>query len=109
MMPHEITVQDLADRMSSGKPLLVVDVREDWEREIGALPNDVHIPMNTIPQRMADFKAPEGGEIVIYCHGGMRSMMVAGYLEQNGVPNVSSLAGGIDAWSSSIDPTVPRY
>jgi|SRR6185295_1932986 len=108
-MPHEISVQDLAERISAGKALLVVDVREDWEREIGAIPNDVHIPMNTVPQRVADFKAPEGGEIVVYCHGGVRSMMVAGYLEQNGVPNVASLAGGIDAWSSFIDPTVPRY
>jgi rhodanese-related sulfurtransferase len=108
-MPYEISAQELADRISAGKPLLIVDVREDWEREIGAIPNDTHIPMNTVPQRVTDFKAPQGGDIVIYCHGGVRSMMVAGYLEQNGVPSVGSLAGGIDAWSTSIDPTVPRY
>ena len=108
-MPHEITVQDLADRISRGTPVLLVDVREDWEREIGAIPNDVHIPMNTVPQRVTDFKAPEGGEIVIYCHGGVRSLMVAGFLEQNGIPAVASLAGGIEAWSCDIDPSVPRY
>ena len=108
-MPHEITVQDLAARISSGAPLQIVDVREDWEREIGQLPGDIHIPMNTVPQRVADFKAPAGGEIVIYCHGGVRSMMVAGFLEQNGIPGVASLAGGIEAWSVEIDPTVPRY
>ena len=108
-MPHEITVQDLANRISAGAPVLIVDVREDWEREIGAIPNDVHIPMNSVPGRVAEFKAPDGGEIVIYCHGGVRSMMVAGFLEQNGVPSVASLAGGIDAWSSDIDPSVPRY
>ena len=101
-MPYEISAQELANRISAGKPLLIVDVREDWEREIGALPNDIH-------QHVADFKAPEGGEIIVYCHAGVRSMMVAGFLEQNGVPSVGSLAGGIDAWSSSIDPTVPRY
>ena len=109
MMPHEITVQDLAERLAKKTPVLLVDVREDWERAIGEIPDSIHIEMNTVPQRVADFKAPAGGEIVIYCHGGVRSMMVAGFLEQNGVPNVASLAGGIDAWSDAIDPTVPRY
>ena len=108
-MPHEITVQDLADRIAQGKPLQIVDVREDWEREIGRIPGDIHIPMNTVPRRVDDFKAPDGGEIVVYCHGGVRSMRVAGFLEQNGVPGVASLAGGIDAWSTFIDPSVPRY
>ena len=103
-MPHEITVQELANRISAGAPVLIVDVREDWEREIGAIAGDVHIPMNEVPQRIAEFK----GDVVVYCHGGVRSMMVAGFLEQNGVPNVASLAGGIDAWSD-IDPSVPRY
>jgi rhodanese-related sulfurtransferase len=108
-VPYELSAQELANRISAGKPLLIVDVREDWEREIGALPHDVHIPMRTVPQHLADFKVPEGGEIIVYCHAGVRSMMVAGFLEENGVPSVGSLAGGIDAWSVTIDPTVPRY
>ena len=108
-MPREITVEDLAERISKGSALRIVDVREDWEREIGHLPGDVHIPMNTVPGRVEEFRAPEGGETVIYCHGGVRSMMVAGFLEQNGLAGVLSLAGGIDAWSTSIDPGVPRY
>jgi rhodanese-related sulfurtransferase len=108
-MPHEITVQDLAERINQKKPMLVVDVREDWEREIGQIAGSVHIPMNSVPERVAEFKAPEGGEIVIYCHGGVRSLMVAGFLEKNGVPSAASLAGGIEAWSCEIDPSVPRY
>jgi rhodanese-related sulfurtransferase len=108
-MPHEITVQDLAERISKGTPQQIVDVREDWEREICQIPGSIHIPMNSVPQRAPEFKAPEGGEIVIYCHGGVRSMMVAGFLEQNGHKGVASLAGGIEAWSVEIDPGVPRY
>jgi rhodanese-related sulfurtransferase len=109
MMPHEITVQDLALRISKGAPMQIVDVREDWEREICQIPGSIHIPMNSVPKRAPEFKAPEGGEIVIYCHGGVRSMMVAGFLEQNGLQGVASLAGGIEAWSVEIDPGVPRY
>jgi rhodanese-related sulfurtransferase len=109
MMPQEISAQELAARIQQGKPLQIIDVREDWEREIAKIPGDVHIPMNTIPQRVADVKTPAGGEIVVYCHGGVRSMMVAGFLEQNGIPGVLSLAGGIAAWSSDVDPSVPQY
>ena len=108
-MPGEIDARDLAERLRQGKPLLIVDVREDWEREIGRIPGDVHIPMNSIPQRLGELKAPEGGEIIVYCHAGVRSMMVAGFLEQNGIPGALSLAGGIDAWSCEVDPRVPRY
>jgi rhodanese-related sulfurtransferase len=108
-MPAEITAQDLADRISAGKPVLIVDVREDWEREIGRIPGDVHIPMNEVPQRLAELRASDSGAVVIYCHAGVRSMMVAGFLEQNGMPGALSLAGGIDAWSTEVDPSVPRY
>jgi len=108
-MPAEITVGDLAQRIQQGKPMQIIDVREDWEREIAKIPGDVHIPMNDLRERLGEVKAPEGGEIVIYCHGGVRSMMVAGFLEQSGIPGALSLAGGIDAWSCVIDPSVPRY
>lgn len=108
-MPEEISPGELAERIRAGKPLQIVDVREDWEREICRIPGDVHIPMNSIPQRIADFGAPAGGEIVIYCHAGVRSMMAAGFLEQNGLTGVRSLSGGIDAWSCEVDPSVARY
>jgi rhodanese-related sulfurtransferase len=108
-MPDEIGARELSERMRQGKPVLLIDVREDWEREIGRIEGDVHIPMNEIRWRLADVRTPEGGEIVVYCHAGVRSLMVAGFLEQNGIPRALSLAGGIDAWSCEVDPTVPRY
>ena len=108
-MPEEIEPRELAERIRQGRPLLLVDVREDWEREIGRIEGDVHIPLNSIPQRLGEMKVPEGGDLVIYCHAGVRSMMVAGFLEQNGRPGALSLAGGIDAWSCEVDPAVPRY
>lgn len=108
-MPIEISVEDLAARLARGTPVQLVDVREDWERQIGEIPGSIHIPMNSVPERVADFKAPPGGAIVLYCHAGVRSLMVANFLEENGLRDVASLAGGIDAWSAVIDPTVPRY
>jgi rhodanese-related sulfurtransferase len=43
------------------------------------------------------------------CHHGGRSAQVTGFLNAHGYPNAVNLDGGIDAWSTQIDPTVPRY
>jgi len=107
-MPGEITCGELSRRLKAAEPMLLLDVREDWEREIGHLPGDLHIPMNDIPARLGEIAVPSGGVVVCYCHAGVRSFAVAGFLEQSGLTALS-LAGGIDAWSMEVDPKVPRY
>lgn len=109
-MPREISASDLAARLRDGRPTLLIDVREDWEREIARLQADIHVPLNLLPQVAVDLAVPEGAEVVVYCHAGVRSWMAAGFLEQQaGMKDVASLAGGIDAWSVEVDPAVPRY
>ena len=108
-MPREIAPAQLAERLRQGLPTRLVDVREDWEREIAKIAGDVHIPMAEVAHRGAEFQPPEGGVTIIYCHAGVRSMRVADYLEQSGIPDLLSLAGGIDAWSWEVDPKLPRY
>ena len=73
-MPREIAPAQLAERLRSGLPTLLVDVREDWEREIAKIAGDVHIPMAEVVQRGAEFRPPEGGLTIIYCHAGVRSL-----------------------------------
>jgi len=46
---------------------------------------------------------------VIYCHTGVRSVYAAAFLQQQGFEEVYSMAGGIDAWSTQVDPAVARY
>ena len=109
-MPTEIDPQELVQILRSGTPVLLIDVREDWERGIAKLPGDVHIPLDRFTARAAEIAPPEGSLVVIYCHAGMRSWNAAGYLEQSrGLKSVVSLAGGIDAWSRLVDPSLPRY
>ena len=48
-------------------------------------------------------------EIVVVCHHGMRSLQAAIWMRQQGYESATSVAGGIDAWSRLIDPTVPTY
>jgi len=87
--------------------LLLLDVREDDERSAASISPSVHIPMGDVPGRLADL--PRDRTIVVYCHHGSRSEMVAAYLEGEGFPDVANLAGGIDRWSVEVDRAVPRY
>lgn len=103
----EITPEQLHARIARGDKPIVLDVREPGEIEIAAFPGAVHIPMNDIPSRIGEL-APED-EIIVVCHHGMRSAHVAMYLASNGFARVLNLSGGINAWSETVDPSVPRY
>jgi rhodanese-related sulfurtransferase len=87
--------------------VFLLDVREDDERETARIDPSVHIPMNDIPGRIGEI--PTDRRVVVYCHHGGRSAMVAGYLEVQGYPRVANLTGGIDAWAATVDPKVSRY
>lgn len=107
-MVAELLPQEVAKKLGQkSNRVLLLDVREPDEREIAAIEPSLHIPMREVPQRLSEL--PKDREIVVYCHGGTRSAMIAGYLESRGYTEVANLSGGIDAWSRSVDPKVPRY
>ncbi|MGD0250086.1 MAG: rhodanese-like domain-containing protein [Thermoplasmata archaeon] len=87
--------------------IVLLDIREPYERELASIQPSMHIPMSEVPGRMDEI--PKDREVVVYCHGGSRSMMVAGFLASRGYRSVVNLDGGIDAWSVEVDPKVPRY
>jgi adenylyltransferase/sulfurtransferase len=102
-----ITPDALATRLARGDRLVVLDVREGWEVEIAAVEGSVHLPMAEVPRRHTEL--PRDREIVVLCHHGMRSAMVADYLRSAGFPRVLNLTGGIDRWSVTVDRSVARY
>ena len=108
-MPREIDVQQFAARLDAGEAFYLLDVRQPWEHEIAAFPGSRLIPLNQLAERATEAQPPEGCTVVVYCHHGMRSLRAAAFLEQNGLTDIASLAGGIDAWSLHIDPSMPRY
>ncbi|HZY92309.1 MAG TPA: rhodanese-like domain-containing protein [Thermoplasmata archaeon] len=87
--------------------LVLLDVREPMERDLAKIEPSLFIPMDQVPYRLEEI--PKGVELVVYCHSGTRSAMVAGFLEGQGYQRVGNLMGGIDAWSRRVDPSVPRY
>jgi hydroxyacylglutathione hydrolase len=102
----QITGQELKRRIDAGENVLLVDVREPDEFAAANL-NGVLIPMRQLPKRFSELDA--GREIVVYCHTGSRSQRAVEFLYEKGFRNVRNLIGGIDEWSRTVDPTVPRY
>jgi rhodanese-related sulfurtransferase len=88
-------------------PPVLLDVREPWEVETCALDGARHVPMNAIPARASELDAAV--PTVVVCHHGGRSMQVAFFLERQGFAQVFNLAGGVDAWAKTVDPSMPQY
>ena len=106
-MIREISVEELKARRDRGENPLVLDVREAWELQLASIPDVVHVPMNQVPARLAEFS--RDAETIVMCHAGGRSMRVAQFLANQGFTNVANLSGGISAWSEAVDATVPQY
>ena len=102
-----INPKQLQDRLKTSPGLVLLDVREAFERDISKLPNDVHIPIAEIQERIKELDPTK--ETVVYCRTGSRSGAVAEYLAQLGFRDVSNLAGGINDWARQIDPSMQAY
>jgi rhodanese-related sulfurtransferase len=108
MLEPEISAEAFSKmRQQTGAPLLL-DVREAWEYETARLSDSVLMPMGDIPSR-AHAELDPDAPIVVVCHHGARSLHVTMWMRNQGFEHVQSLAGGIDEWSRTIDPTIPRY
>jgi len=94
------------DDASRERPVLL-DVREPWEYEKARIEGSRLVPMREVPARLAEID--DDSEVVAICHHGGRSMQVAVFLEKQGFKRVHNLKGGIDAWSRTVDPSVPIY
>lgn len=106
-MVPEISVRELAEKLQSAAPPLVIDVREPHEYAYCRIEGAVLKPLGQIAA-WAQTLDPQA-DIVLQCHIGERSWQAAFYLQRLGFTNVANLTGGIEAWSIHVDPNVPRY
>jgi len=113
---YEVTPRWLADKLEQGDTddLVVVDCRLAYEREFVSLSPSIHIPLHELEERRDEIEdaiedTGTDAQVVVFCHHGVRSLKGALTLSGLGMPNVKSLAGGVDLWSQAIDPSKPRY
>ena len=102
-----LTPSELLARQNSGELWRILDVREPWEIEIAHLGEALSIPMGELPGRLDELQDAES--IAVLCHSGGRSARVADWLTDMGFGTVANIDGGIDAWSTDIDTSIPRY
>ncbi len=107
-IPFEIAPAQVKALQDAGEALRLIDVREPAEHALCSLEGAELIPMRSIPNRLNDLDGDDR-LLVVFCHHGVRSLSVVGWLRGQGVENCVSMSGGIDLWSLRIDPSVPRY
>ena len=102
----QISATELKAMLESGEPLELVDVRTEAERAIASIEGS-----RLLDSEYGDYilGLDRDRTLVFQCHHGIRSQAAAEYCAHEGFKNVYNLVGGIDAWSLTVDPSVPRY
>ena len=103
----EVTPRQVSERLERGDKILFVDVREKWEYETSHIEGAVLIPLREIPENLQRLAGAR--EIVFFCHHGIRSLDAAAWVRSQGIEGAQSMSGGIERWTTEVDPLVPRY
>lgn len=107
-MYKNLTVQQVSEKLARGEPIRLIDVREPQEYAVARIEGAELLPLSRASEWVGTL--PSEGELIFFCHHGMRSAQVASFLaSQRGLTNLANMLGGIDEWSARVDPTVPRY
>ncbi len=103
---RQITAPELKAMLDRKDAFRLIDVRTPQEQAIARIEGATLLDQRTHDELLAlDRDTP----IVFHCHHGIRSQGAADYFAQAGFHNLANLAGGIDAWSRLVDPSVPVY
>jgi adenylyltransferase/sulfurtransferase len=105
----ELSAGELAALRERGEPHLLLDVREMGEHARARIEGSQLIPLAQLEAALGSLSDWRERKVVVHCHHGGRSARACDLMRAHGFRDVSNLRGGIDAWSLSVDPAVPRY
>lgn len=101
---RRISAAELAARLAHGDVTLI-DVREPAEFALGHLARAINIPLDQIEQQRAPL--PRAGATVFICRSGVRSLKACALARRAGVAEPLQLEGGLLAWKSTVEPSLP--
>jgi sulfur-carrier protein adenylyltransferase/sulfurtransferase len=104
-----ITARDLKAMMDANENIFVVDVREPNEYEIVSIPGATLIPKGEFISGAALERLPQDKRIVLHCKSGVRSAEALAIVKDAGFSDAVHVGGGVLAWVSQIDPSLPTY
>lgn len=105
----QTSAAELAARRAAGEDLLLLDVRRADERERATIEGARWIPLDELEARIGELIPAKDKPIVVHCHLGGRSEKAVKLLRARGFERAENLDGGIEAWSLTVDPSIPRY
>jgi monothiol glutaredoxin len=103
---RQVGPKELKALLDAGRLTHLYDVRTPQERATASIAAATLLDPATMERLEA---LPRSTPIAFHCHHGGRSLNAANHFLSKGFTEVYNLAGGIDAWSKDIDPSVPRY
>lgn len=111
--PYEpLSVETLAQRLAEADDeVQLIDVREPAEVETASLDGFVNLPLSEFAawSETIHSRFERDRETIVLCHHGMRSAQMCAWLAQQGFTQLKNVTGGIDAYSLTVDRSVPRY
>lgn len=103
------TMQAMLERPEDFEPFVLVDVRGEHERELGALEPSYHLPLEEVRAGRAREVLGPHDSVVTYCRNGVRSAEAARLLHEQGFANVYVLEGGLMEWANQVEPDLPIW
>ncbi len=104
-----ITATELKAMLDRDEDIFLIDVREPNEYEIVSIPGSVLIPKDQILSGAALERLPQDKRIVLHCKSGARSSECLAVVKNTGFSDAVHVGGGVLAWVSQIDPSLPTY
>src|SRR5437773_11537201 len=101
--------EQLAHQHEAGQDqqdIVLVDVREKHEWNEGHIPGALHVPRGFLELQIEEAVPDKSKTVVLYCAGGVRSLMAGKTLQQMGYQNVISMSGGFGQWKGNGYPFV---
>ena len=93
----QVTAAETIAKRAADASLVLIDVREDREWNLGHAGGAVHMSRSTLESKI-DAVVPRAANVVLYCASGNRSALAAESLKAMGYTNVASMAGGFRGW-----------
>ena len=104
----QTTPEEVKARIDRGEKIVLTDIREDREWDVGHITGAVHMGKGIIERDIESSVPDKETEIILYCGGGFRSALAAENLQKMGYSNVVSMDGGWRRWKELGYPTTTQ-
>jgi adenylyltransferase/sulfurtransferase len=106
-LDFDVDATELKRWLDEGRDFQLIDVRSPQEYAICNIAGARLVPLQDLADELESLDPAV--HYVVHCHSGARSTRAVQVMRQQGFARSQNLAGGIDAWSRKVDPSVPRY